>query len=137
MREHILCVASNNWGSFTSNSSTLTLDTVPSISISPLTVNQCPGTKVNFTAKARGSIQINLQWYKQIFEIYRATDSVYKINNLHLKDANTYYCIASNACGSQMSSVATLTVDSFAITSQPANISIHAGSIAIFSVNTY
>ena len=106
----------------------------PTVSINRMQTNICPGTSVTFTALTTGSVNLSYQWYKQIFPITNATISSYSILSAGISDANQYYCIVKNTCGTAQSSLTYLSVINFSITSQPSNSITHSGGSAIFNI---
>ena len=146
------CIVSNACGSTTSDIATLTIDTPVSITTDPIAVEQCEGTDVTFTVVADGN-HISYQWYYRPLPVGAsghhpvsgpvgtlidgATGASYSINDITSADSHYYYCKVYNACGSQLSNFALLTVDvAPQITVQPANVKQCVGNQAVFTVTS-
>ncbi|MFD2514316.1 PKD-like domain-containing protein [Pontibacter locisalis] len=117
----------------------LTVNTPPSISVQPVPVRVCEGTRTEFSVTAAGS-GITYQWLKDGQPIEGATSSTYVIESPVETDEGTYsvQIIGTSACGNLTSNGAVLTVD------QPATIttnlptatqSLCVGGTATFSVS--
>ena len=128
------CVVTNACASAKSNIAGLTVNTLPSISITPLNSSQCQGTSITFKANVTGTTPYSYQWLTEIFPIKGATTSSYTINGLQSSNSNEYHCNVSNLCGSTTSLAATLTINNFEIITQPFNAYTHAGGNVIFLV---
>ena len=132
------CVASNNWGNFTSNISTLIVSSPLSVNITPNETAQCLGTDVTFTANVSGNYgnYIFYQWYSIGKQLKSETNITLVKKAIKATDANQYYCAVSNICGTYYSSLATLSIKNFHITSQPTDALTHTGGNVKFSLST-
>jgi hypothetical protein len=127
------CVITGPCGTVTSNSATLVIDPLPSITTQPASLTRCEGTAANFSVAATGAT--GFQWRKNTVNIGGATSSSYSIASPVASDAGSYDCIVSNACGGVTSSAATLTMETVpAITLQPTGSSPCPGSPLSLSV---
>ncbi|MBU6412493.1 MAG: immunoglobulin domain-containing protein [Planctomycetes bacterium] len=112
------CVITGPCGSVTSNSATLTVDPLPSITTQPTSLTRCEGTAASFSVAATGAT--GFQWRKDTVNIGGATSASYSIPSPVASDAGAYDCVVSNSCGGVTSSAATLTMETIpAITQQP------------------
>ncbi len=128
-------VVSNSAGSSTSNTATLFLNVVPSITQQPqgLTVNV--GQSATFSVVASGTAPLSYQWKKNGTNISGATAASYNIPSAQSADAASYTVSVSNIAGNVTSNQATLVVNvPPAITQQPQSLSVIAGQAASFSV---
>jgi hypothetical protein len=83
--------------------------TAPSITTQPIGRNACSGTPVSFSLVTGGSAP-TFQWRKDGVNISGATAATLTVASASATDAGNYDCVATNACGTITSSVATLTV---------------------------
>lgn len=104
---------SNPAGSATSNPFTLSLSAAaapPVITGGPLTQTAMEGSAVTFTVGASGTAPFTYAWSFNGQDIPGATQSTYQIPNVKLTDAGEYRVRLTNAAGSALSPIATLTV---------------------------
>ncbi len=124
-----------------SNPATLTVNTGPSITAQPSDATVCAGNNNQFCVTASGTGPITYQWQTApscagpwtniagpaaLNPCYTATNT-----------PGTFYyrCVVTNTCGTVNSNCATFTVlPALQITTQPADITVCAGSNANFSV---
>lgn len=106
------CVISNSCGSINSSTKTLTVNTVAAISSQSASDSICLGQTKSFSVNATGSSPITYQWYFNTTSnaITSATNNFYSINSIKSSDAGSYYCKATNSCGSATTSQITLYV---------------------------
>ena len=113
-------------------------DGLPTISSQPASVSVTVGSSATFSVTATGAT--SYQWRKNGTNISCATSSTYTTPATTSADNGAVFSVVvTNAKGSVTSSNATLTVKAKdtsppAITSQPASVSVAAGSTATFSV---
>lgn len=122
----------------TSEGGILTVDSAPCIAPSidghPGGLIRCPGTSATFTVSATGTGPLAYQWRKNTVNIGGATGPSFTITGVAPGDAGSYDCVVTNVCGSNTSSVATLTVRSApVITMQPAGLAVNEGGTALFT----
>jgi len=128
-------VVTGSCGAVTSSAATLTINPSTTITAQPVNQTACAGGSATFTVAASGSGALSYQWRKGGVNIPGATAANLTINPVAAGDAGSYDVVVSNSCGTVTSSAATLTVNpATAITSQPANQTVCAGSPATFSV---
>lgn len=135
-------VATNSAGSKTSNSATLTVNSInaaPAFTTQPVTTTVTAGSSVTFTSAATGSP--TYQWRKDGVAISGATKSSYTIAKVSASNAGVYTVIITNAYGTKTSSWATLIVNTTAsapvFTTQPAGKTVAAGtSVTLTAVAT-
>lgn len=125
----------------TSNAATLTVVASLSITGQPADVVVCAGGNASFTVAATGS-GVTYQWQVSTdggatySNISGATAVTYTITGVTVaQSGNRYRCVLNSSCGGATSNGALLTVNSLpAITAQPQNVNVCAGSTATFSV---
>jgi len=100
------CVVSNACGSDTSAAATLTINMPPSVTHGPDSATICQGQSHEFCVSAGGTAPLGYQWRRNSLDIPDATSSCYVATQ-----AGLYDCFVSNACGSDTSAAATLTVE--------------------------
>lgn len=131
------CIVSNTSGSTTSNAGSLTVGTLPAITVQPATpVTVSAGQGTTFSITATGSAPLAYQWSLYGVAITGATSSSLTITNAQAADAGAYTVDVTNAFGLARSNVASLTVSaaSPSISNQPQSQAVTAGQGATFSV---
>lgn len=109
----------------------------PTFTTQPVSQTVNAGATVTFTAAASGSPTPNLQWNFNGTAINGATGATLVLGGVSSANAGNYTVTATNSAGSVTSSAATLTVNVTsgvvpAFTTQPASITLNAGSTAVF-----
>lgn len=123
-------------GTVTSNNATLVITAGTTINTQPASQVSCVGGSATFTVSASGSGTVTYQWKKNGADINGATSSSLVINPVAAGDAANYTVVVSSGCGNTESSTAALSITpATAITSQPADQTVCAGSPATFIVN--
>jgi YD repeat-containing protein len=110
----------------------------PTITTQPASLSVNLGSGATFTVTASGTATLTYQWYLNSAAINGATSSIYSISSAQTSNAGSYTVKVTNTAGSVTSNAATLTVVSAVaptIATQPANLSVHAGSAAVFTVS--
>jgi uncharacterized repeat protein (TIGR01451 family) len=126
----------NSAGSITSAVATLTVGTPPGISQQPSNVTVIQGQNATFSLVSSGSAPLGYQWCFNSVPISGGTSSSYTVNGATSASSGGYEAIVSNAYGSLTSAVAQLTVlVPPAITTQPTNQTVPAGTAVNFQVN--
>jgi hypothetical protein len=129
------CVLVNSCATVTSGTATLTVNTPVSISNQPVNQTACLGTAASFTIAATGSPAPTFQWQKNGSNIPGATGATLSFAAVAAGDGANYDCQVTNACGTVVSSVVSLTVQTPAvITTQPAGRSVCVGASTTFTV---
>ena len=101
----------NSEGSITSNSATLTVNTLPTITTQPVSQTITAGSSVTFTVAADGIPAPTYQWKKGGINISGETSASYTIASAQATDAGSYTVTVTNIAGSVTSNSATLTVN--------------------------
>jgi hypothetical protein len=136
-------VVSNNIGSQTSNTATLTVNPVlvpPSITTQPESATVQVGQNASFSVVGSGTAPLNYQWRKNGAGITaNGTGSTFSISAVQNSDAGSYDVIVNNVTNQPITSnVATLTVtpapQAPSITTQPVDVAVTEGNSASFSV---
>ena len=125
-------IVTNNCGSVTSVSATLTLNT--STTASALT-NQtaCPGNNVTFSTTASGTGPFTYQWQKNGSNLTTQTNSSILLTNVSAADSATYSVVVTGTCNSVTNS-ATLSVNTLASSSGLTSIANNcSGTTAAFT----
>jgi predicted nucleic acid-binding protein len=115
----------------TSAIATLTVNcTTVGITSHPTNQTVNAGNTVTISVTATGATPIVYQWYKDAVRITGATNASYVLNPALMSDSGTYHVAVTNCGGGFLSSNAVLTVNCVpvAVTAQPANIGVNAGS---------
>ena len=137
-------IITNSFGSVTSAVAVLTLNFPPAITTQPLSQTVAAGTNVVFTVAATGTEPLGYQWYAQLVGVTPTvpvaldgeTTETLTIFNPDSSSAGTYSVLVYNMAGHVMSSNATLVVNGPpVIIDDPQDITVSAGSNAVFSVN--
>jgi len=128
-------IVSGTCGNSVTNSASLFVNTVASISKSPTNLVVCPGSVAHFSVTASGT-GLTYQWYKGANLLPGNTTNVLTLNTVIATDAGTYSVVVAGVCGSPITNSATLTVNEpLAIVTAPSNSTNCPGTIAFFTVN--
>ena len=137
------CVATNAYGSATSNDANLTVNVAPSITGHPTDQIACAtGGLATFSVSATSSPAPAYQWRKGTTNLVNggnisgATTATLTVNPAGAGDvAANYNCVVTNSCGAATSNDAALILDAGpTITAQPASQALVLGGAAAFSV---
>lgn len=101
---------SNQGGTVTSNSVTLTVTGAPVITRPPASLSRTYGYSATFSATAAGTGPLTYQWLRNGTAISAANGATYTISSIRASDAANYQVRVSNAHGEATSTAATLTV---------------------------
>ena len=130
------CVVTNTCGSATSSAASLTVGTVPVVTDDPDSQTVCEGDVAIFSVSATGTPPPSYQWRKNGSNIPGATSFTYVIFPVTAGDGGNYQCVVTNSCGSDTSSVATLTVNTPpVITGNPSSKTLCEGGAVTFVVS--
>jgi Immunoglobulin domain len=125
-------------GNVTSSVATLTVNpAAPAITTQPANQTVLDGQTATFSVTASGTAPLAYQWSKNGSAIGGATASSYTTPANVIADTGALFTVTvTNVAGNVTSSAATLTVNPVApaITAQPANQTVLAGTTASFSV---
>lgn len=128
------CIITNDEGSITTNTATLSVFAQPVITTQPVSVTKQVGGNATFTIAATGG-DLTYQWYKNKTAITGASTDTYTISTLTSSHTGEYYCIVSNKVGSTTSNTAQLSVISQpVITTQPTSASKQVGEAILLTV---
>jgi len=104
-------VVKNAFGAVTSQVATLTVSpTPPIITLNPFGVAASLGGNASFTAFAKGSAPISLQWQCDSNNVPGATNETLTLTALNFSNSGLYQLVASNAFGQTISAAAPLQV---------------------------
>lgn len=102
---------------------------------SPDSVARCAGSFVTLRVVATGDPTPTFQWRLNGQEIPGATATTYRIASMTADRVGDYDCVVTNACGSVLSDVATLTYATAAVvTAEPADTTGCVGRPVVMSV---
>ena len=128
-------VVSNAFGVVTSAVAHLSVSPVLAIITQPQSQTVVAGSGAGFSVVADGAPPLSYQWRFNGGTISGANSSTYAVANAQPPNAGGYSVVVSDSSGSVTSVVATLTVNvAPAITAQPQNQTVIAGSNAVFWV---
>ncbi len=134
------CVVTNDYGTATSNSATLTVGspTAPSIDTHPTDQTVQAGQTATFSVVASGTSPLSYQWQKNNVDIGGAIGDSYTTPATVKADSGaTFRCKVTNSVTTVTSNSAMLRVTSAAgpvITSHPLDQTVNVGQTASFSV---
>ncbi|MCB1051080.1 MAG: immunoglobulin domain-containing protein [Acidobacteria bacterium] len=116
------CVVTGACGSATSAGIVLSVGSTVTINSGPDPLTRCTGTSATFSVSASNAT--SYQWRKNGVDLAGQTTSTLTLNPVGTGDAANYTCLVGNACGSQLSPSAALTVQT------PPNITSDNGNLA-------
>ena len=134
-------VFNNGGGSATSNPASLTVNTLPVVTTSPVSQTILAGSSATFTAAGSGSPAPAVQWEVSVnggvtfSPIGGANSTSLTLTNVpSSSDGTEYEAVFTNAAGSVASTPATLTVQyAPVVTGQPSSQTVTGGSSAVFT----
>lgn len=119
------CKVSNAFGEINSDTVSLTLKNQVEISVQPVPVNLCSGSRFEVSVEATGN-DIVYQWFKNQTEIEDANSSEYSIQSVTGDDEASYKCRLSGECTDELfSSVADLMVSMPAVAGDDVILSVY------------
>lgn len=128
------CVVSNTCGAMTSNTAVLNVLTAVTITQQPQSGIGCPGQSYSIVLTASGS-NLTYQWYRlSTGLIAGATGAAYNIPNFAAGNADTYYCVVSNDCGTVTSTNAVISAGAGIVITNPLPLSLCNGADATFTI---
>lgn len=103
--------------------------TAPTISAQPVGSDVCEGGTLTLSVGATAQGTLEYQWQLNGTDVAGATAATYSVSNFSAARAGTYTCRVSTACGSEVSSPATVTLlPATQVTAQPpATIDVQVG----------
>jgi hypothetical protein len=133
-------VFTNSIGTATAGPATLTVDTAPTITLSPLSQAVPAGSSATFKAAATGNPSPTVQWQVSVnggafTNIAGATSTALSFTTNDSMTGNQYRAVFTNVVSSVPTSAATLTVEDFTITPTPTSQTISAGHAATYTIN--
>jgi uncharacterized repeat protein (TIGR01451 family) len=129
-------VITNAAGAVTSAVATLTVGVPPAVTNSPASLVVTQGQSASFSVGTSGDAPLNYLWRFNAAPIAGATTSGYLLAAANITNAGNYDVVVTNVYGAVTSAVAQLTVlVPPSINSQPTNLTVAAGSDAVFQVN--
>ena len=129
------CIVSDYDELFLSSGATLTVHVPPAITSQATSLTVLRNASATFSVTATGTPAPTYQWQFNSSPISGATSASYTIASAQAANAGDYTCVVTNAAGSVMSNIATLTVNIPAtITAQPSSQAVNPASSATFSV---
>ena len=130
------CEVTDDVGTTASSTAVLTLVLIPEITVDPAPQTVVEGEDATYTVTATGTAPITYQWYETTAGLLVGeTASTLVVTTVLGDSGNGYYCIATNAAGSDTSATASLTVNALPVISvQPQSQSIVEQEEVTFSV---
>ncbi|MEI7732189.1 MAG: immunoglobulin domain-containing protein [Verrucomicrobiota bacterium] len=129
-------VASNPYGSATSDVARLTVLGPPFIATQPQSLTNIQGTTASFSVAAVGFMPLSYQWRLNGSDLGFATNNTLTLNNVQGVNVGNYNVVVSNTYGMVTSTVVTLTLlFPPAITTQPQSQTNVQGTAAIFNAS--
>jgi len=125
---------------FATSQATLTLLDVPNVTLDPIDATVGIGATVQFMVAATGG-GLSYQWYHGVTplvdggSISGALSDTLTINPVAPGDAGAYYCVVSNACGSDTSAAAGLTVNNEATLTLTVPPGCHTGDKLVVAIS--
>jgi RHS repeat-associated protein len=134
------CVVTSSLGTEISQVVKLTVNTLPTITMQPVSIMLCDGDATGFSITATGK-DSTFQWQYSTDNntwnnINGANNNDYSFIANSAENGHTYRCIVGGSCGSPDTSiVVTFTLSGTSkISEQPTDLSVSDGSIALFKV---
>jgi uncharacterized delta-60 repeat protein len=84
---------------------------MPVIASQPVSQEVCSGINVVFSVYGTGSLPLNVQWYYNNHLIPGANSVNYTVQHAASDNVGNFWCVVSNACGTDTSEVASLYVN--------------------------
>lgn len=103
-------VATNVFGTATSDGANLVVDVAPTIVTQPVSITRGLGATASFTVGATGIPNPTYQWRKAGVNLPAGATAILTLSKIQLSDAGTYDVVVTNPLGSVISQTATLTV---------------------------
>lgn len=135
------CIVNAGCGTATSNSVTLALKAVTTITQPPVAQSVCPGGTAAFSVDATGDSTLSYQWQKNGTNLSNTghysgvTTASLAVSDADASDVAGYDCVVTAGCGSVTSSQAALTLNAATtITQEPQAQTVDTGGVATFSV---
>jgi len=129
-------VITNYYGSVTSTPAAL-VTVLPLIVSEPASLNVIQGQPANFSVGVDGQTPFSYQWQKNGTNILGATNSILSFASAQTTNTGAYDVIVQNPVGTEMSSVATLSVYTTAAATMNANATPSGVSIVVTGVPGY
>jgi len=136
-QEYYSVVVSNVYGSATSFSASLIVNTPPSITTQPMSLAVPAGTNVTLAVTASGSPILSYQWRLDGDPIADKTQASLTLLNLQSSNSGSYDVVVTNSFGMVTSSPAVLSVNPSApfIVTQPVSVTTDLGAAEVkFSI---
>ncbi len=131
MTSSLTCTSSNP---VTSNSITMTVNSLTVINTQPVSQAVCAGANVTFNVAASGTA-LTYQWRKAGVNISGATSTSFTITGVTAANAGNYDVVVTGTCGTVTSNTVTLTVNAVTVISaQPVSQTVCSGSNVSFSL---
>ncbi|MFA5417478.1 MAG: immunoglobulin domain-containing protein [Bacteroidales bacterium] len=120
------CELSNSCGSVNTNTATVTVNPLVTVTQQPSNVTVLEGG--SFTLTTAGTNVVSYQWYHDGNAISGATSASYTVSVATPPDAGSYYCELTNGCGSVNTNTATVTVTPLMLTINPTSVTVSAAA---------
>jgi hypothetical protein len=128
-------VVTNGCGTVTSSNATVTVRTAVDIFLDPTNQSAAIGGTATFSVGANGTAPLDFQWQFNGTNISGATNSTLVVSPVDAGDVGSYLCVVTNACGSETSVAASLSISGGpVISTQPLSQSKCVGQSVTFTV---
>jgi hypothetical protein len=129
------CIARNSCGTVQSNLKIITVNTPPDITYQSPGSSICEGNPLALNVAVTGSNPMSYQWYLNSNPITGAITDAYTISTASTIHTGTYYCRATNMCGSDQSANINMVINTPPnIISQSGNVTFCVGQSVMFSI---
>jgi hypothetical protein len=130
-----VCRVTNNCAYAESNGIIISVNSSPTVVSQSSSTSVCESSAHSFTLTATGTATLSYQWYNSSGAISGATNNSYSIGSVSTTDADNYYCIVSNSCGTDQSNAIGLTVNTApSVGTNPSNLTKCDGQSAQFTI---
>ncbi|HRO17927.1 MAG TPA: immunoglobulin domain-containing protein, partial [Ferruginibacter sp.] len=128
-------VSNGGCASATSAAATLTVNTLPAITVDPVDATVCEGGSINLSVTATGTPAPTYQWKKDNNDLIGETNNTLSIPSAVFADGGSYTVEVTNTCGSDLSGAAVVVVNVAPIvTVDPTDETVCEGSPVTFTV---
>ncbi|MGV3685929.1 MAG: PKD-like domain-containing protein [Daejeonella sp.] len=107
----------------------VTVNSIPAITVQPLSDGVCIGSSLNLSVTATSTTAMSYQWRKNGFDINGANAATFNIASVANSDAASYDVVITNSCGTVTSNAAVITVNPMPVATVPSNSVVCPGVV--------